>query len=202
MNKRKLGSFALCAALFALGFPAEAQQPTKIARIGFLSAASAFSMSSRADAFRQGLRERGYVEGTNVLIESRYADGNPDRLRDLVAEIVGLKTEVIISGGPVVTRSLKEKTSTIPIVMTQDSDPVGSGMVVSLARPGGNITGLSSLSPEIAGKRLELLKDTIPKTLPRSCLWNNDATRYCTRIKRSETRCSGAQGAASIPGGQ
>ena len=163
LKKMGWSGFFVAAALLTVEVAAEAQQPQKVSRIGFLSAASAFSMSSRADAFRQELRERGYVEGTNVLIESRYADGNPDRLRSFVAEIVDLKTEVIVSGGPVVTRSLKEKTSTIPIVMTQDSDPVGSGMVASLAQPGRNITGLATLSPELSGKRLELLKHTIPK---------------------------------------
>jgi putative ABC transport system substrate-binding protein len=120
-------------------------------------------MASRLDAFRQALRELGYVEGKNIIIERRYAEGKSDRLPVLAAELVGLGSDVIVSSGPTATRSAKEATSTIPIVMMFDDDPVGSGFVASLARPGGNITGLSTLSPEISGKQLELLKETVSK---------------------------------------
>jgi len=120
-------------------------------------------MADRIEAFRQGLRELGYVEGKNIVIEWRYAEGKVDRLPALAAELMRLKVDVIVSGGSSATRRAKEATSTIPIVMTQDSDPVGTGLVASLARPGGNITGLSTLSPEISGKRLELLKEIVPK---------------------------------------
>jgi putative ABC transport system substrate-binding protein len=149
--------------LLALPFPARAQQPKKIPRIGYLGASSASAASVRVEAFRQGLRELGYVEGKNIVIEYRFAEGKLDRLPALAAELVRLKVNVIVTGGSAPTRSAKEATVTIPIVMSSDSDPVGNGFVASLARPGGNITGLSTLAPELSGKRLELLKETVPK---------------------------------------
>jgi putative ABC transport system substrate-binding protein len=151
--------------LFALSYSAAAQQSVKVPRIGFLATVSASTISDRVEAFRQGLRELGYVEGKNIVIEWRYAEGEADRLPppDLAAELVRLKVDVIVTVGPLVTRAAKQGTSTIPIVMGQDTDPVGNGFVASLARPGGNITGLSTLAPEISGKQLELLKEIIPK---------------------------------------
>jgi putative ABC transport system substrate-binding protein len=142
---------------------AEAQQPKKIPRIGFLATVSPSTISARVEAFRQGLRELGYVEGKNIVIEYRYAEGKLDRLPALAAELVRLKVDVIVTAAPPPTRAAKEATATIPIVMGFDDDPVGSGFVASLARPGGNVTGLSTLSPEISGKQLELLKEIIPK---------------------------------------
>jgi putative ABC transport system substrate-binding protein len=142
---------------------AEAQQPTKVPRIGFLGAASTSAIAARMEALRQGLRELGYLEGKNIVIEWRSAEGKADRLTALAAELVRLKVDVIVAGGPTVTRAAKEATATIPIVMTQDPDPVGNGFVASLARPGGNITGLSTLAPEISGKQLELLKEIVPR---------------------------------------
>jgi len=120
-------------------------------------------MSARTEAFRQGLRQLGYVEGKNIVIEWRFAEGNPDRTPTLLADLVRLKVDVIVTGGSGVTRRAKEATSTIPIVMAQDFDPVRNGFVASLARPGGNITGLATLRPELSGKQLELLKEIIPK---------------------------------------
>jgi putative ABC transport system substrate-binding protein len=149
--------------LFALCFPAEAQPPKKVPRIGYLLARDLASEFARSEPFRRGLRELGYVEGKNIVIEWRYAEGKLDRLPALASELARLKVDIIVSGGAVPTRAAKEATDTIPIVMTQDPDPVGSGFVASLARPGGNITGLSTLSPEISGKRLELLKEIVPK---------------------------------------
>ena len=138
---------------------ADAQQrPT----VGFLSANSAAAMSARADAFRGGLRELGYVEGGNILVEYRYAQGMTERLPDIAAELVRLKVDVIVTEGTTATRFAKAVTSTIPIVMAQDPDPVGTGFVVSLARPGGNITGLSNFRAELGGKRLELMKEILP----------------------------------------
>jgi putative tryptophan/tyrosine transport system substrate-binding protein len=163
MNKRKLGSFALSVMLFALCASAEAQQPKKVPRIGYLGATSRSINPARVEAFRQGLRELGYVEGKNIVIEYRYAEGKLDRLPALAAELVGLKVDIIVMGGPAATRSAKQATATIPIVMAYDDDPVGSGFVASLARPGGNITGLSTLAPEISGKQLELLREIVPK---------------------------------------
>ena len=154
---------ALGAMLLALSVPAAAQQPTKIPRIGTLIGTPPSAHSARIEAFRQGLRELGYVEGKNIVIEWRFADGKPDRLPALAAELVRLKVDVIVTAASPLTRAAKEATATIPIVMTQDTDPVGNGFVASLARPGGNITGLATLAPELSGKQLELLKETIPK---------------------------------------
>src|SRR5215470_12077715 len=151
----------LCAMLLALGVPARAQQPKKVPRIGWLGAAR--TSSSRIEAFRQGLHELGYAEGKNIFIEYLYAEGKLDRLPALAAELVRLKVDVIVTASSQATRSAKQATSTIPIVMTFDDDPVGSGFVASLARPGGNITGLSTLFPEMSGKQLELLKEIVPK---------------------------------------
>ena len=155
--KRKVTFLALCAMLFAVCFSAEAQQPKKIPRIGYLSGGG-----TRIDAFRQGLREIGYVEGKNIIIEWRSAEGKLDRLPTLAAELVRLKVDVIVTGGGRATRTAKEATKTIPMVVAIP-DPVGDGFVASLARPGGNITGLSALGPELSGKRLELLKEAVPK---------------------------------------
>ena len=141
----------------------EAQQPAKVPRIGYLAGAAISSLAARIEAFRLGLRELGYVEGKNIVIEWRSAEGNLDRISELAAELVRLKLDVIVSPGPTVTRPLKEATSTIPIVMASDTDPVGSGFIANLARPGGNITGLASLAPEVGGKQLELLKEISPK---------------------------------------
>ena len=153
----------LCALLSALCGSAQAQQPKKVPRIGFQSAGSPSANAARLEAFRQGLRELGYAEGKNIVIEYRYAEGKFDRLNEFAAEFVRLKVDVIVTAGGISTRSAKEATVTIPIVMTQDIDPVGNGFVASLARPGGNITGLSTLAPEINGKQLELLKEIVPK---------------------------------------
>jgi putative tryptophan/tyrosine transport system substrate-binding protein len=150
-------TFAMCVAV------AQAQHPMKIPRIGYLNAVSPSAVSDRIEALRWGLRELGYVEGKNIVIESRYAEGKLDRLPALAAELVRLKVDVIVTSGPLPTRVTKEATTTIPVVMAQYSDPVGNGFVASLARPGGNITGLSALRPELSGKQLELLKETVPR---------------------------------------
>ena len=155
--------FALCAMLAALCSVAEAQQPAKVPRIGYLAGASPSAIAFRTEAFRQGLHERGYVEGKNIMIEYRFAEGNFRRQKELAAELVRLNVDVIVTSGPASTRAAKEATATIPVVMTFDSDPVESGSVASLARPGGNITGLSTLAPEISGKQLELLKEIVPR---------------------------------------
>jgi putative ABC transport system substrate-binding protein len=153
----------LVSLLMGAGGLAGAQQPKKVPRIGFLSGSPPSSIKARTEAFRQGLRDLGYVEGKNIVIEWRSAEGKRDRLPALAADLVRLKVDLIVTAGPLVTRAAKEATSTIPIVMAQDPDPVGNGFVASLARPGGNITGLSRLAPEISGKQLELLKEIVPK---------------------------------------
>jgi ABC-type uncharacterized transport system substrate-binding protein len=152
----------LSAMLLALSVPAAAQQPQTIPRIGFLGVTSLSAIAACVEAFRQGLRELGYVEGHNIVIEYRSAEGNVDRAPALAAELVRLNVDVIVTAGPIDTRNAKHATSTIPIVMTWDQDPIGSGFVASLARPGGNVTGLSSLAPEISGKQLELLTQIVP----------------------------------------
>ena len=161
--KRKITVLTLSALLLALCLSAEAQQPTKVPRIGYLGTNPRSTNPARIDAFRQGLRELGYTEGKNIIIEWRFAEANPDRLRTFAAELVRLPVEIIVTAGPVSTRSAKQATAAIPIVMAFDEDPVGSGFAASLARPGGNITGLSALSPEISGKQLELLREIVPK---------------------------------------
>ena len=158
----------------------EAQQP-KIPRVGYLGGDTA-----RKEAFRQGLRELGYAEGKNIVIEWRESFGKLDHLRELAAELVNLKVDVIVTGGPIVTRVAKEATVTIPIVMTQDIDPVASGFVTSLARPGGNITGLATLAPEISGKRLELLKEIIPKLSRVAVLGTSTTPGHAQLLKETE----------------
>ena len=162
MNQKEIVRVALCVLLFALSVSAQAQQRAKVPRIGYLAAGSALSASARIEAFRHGLRALGYLEGKDIVIEYRNAAGKLDQVPQNAAELVRLKVDVIVTAGPTDTRAAKEATSTIPIVMAQDSDPVGNGFVVSLARPGGNITGLSTQYPEISGKRLELLKEIVP----------------------------------------
>jgi putative ABC transport system substrate-binding protein len=141
----------------------QAQQPTKIPRVGFLAATSPSATATRIEAFHRGLRELGYVEKKNIVIEHRYAEVKLERLSALAAELVRLNVDVFLTAGPRATRAAKQATGTIPIVMAFDSDPVRSGFVASLARPGGNVTGLSSLSPEISAKQLELLREIISK---------------------------------------
>ncbi len=160
---------------------AEAQQTKKVPRIGFLSfVARPNSPAPNTEAFRQGLRDLGYVEGQNVVIEYRYAEGKADRLPDLAAELVRLKVDIIVAQSTETVLAAKNATSTIPIVMTNSADPVGSGLVASLARPGGNVTGMSLLAGlEISGKQLEVLKETVPK-LRHVAVLTNPASRSST----------------------
>jgi putative ABC transport system substrate-binding protein len=161
---KKILAIALATLTLAFVHLAEAQQPKKVPRIEFLGRASPAALSALVKAFRQGLRELGHVEGKDIVIEWRHAEeGKLDRLSELAAELVRLKVDIIVTGSPTDTRAAKDATATIPIVMAADSDPVGNGFVASLARPGGNITGLSRMSPELAGKRLELLKEVVPR---------------------------------------
>ena len=158
----------------SIGGVARAQQPAGISRIGFLVTTSASNISARLEAFRQRLRELGYVEGKNIVIEYRYAEGKLERLPALAAELVGLKVDVIVSVSSAVLAA-KKASATIPIVFALASDPVGSGFVSSLARPGGNITGLSTMAPDLDGKRLELLKEAFPKIARVAFLWGGSA---------------------------
>ena len=170
--KKKFVPFALAALLLAVAFPAEAQQPKKVPRIGYVDAGSPATTGHRAQAFVQGLRDLGYVEGQNIVIEYRWAEGKLESLPALVEEVVRRRVDVIVSSATPAIRFAKEQTTTIPIVMAGVTDPVGVGFVTSLARPGGNITGLTHLSPDLSGKRLELLKEVVPRLLRVAVLWN------------------------------
>jgi putative ABC transport system substrate-binding protein len=162
MNNRRKFITLLGGAVAAWPLAARGQQSTNKVSIGFLSVNIRSAMVARIDAFERGLADLGYIVGQNIAVEYRFAEGQPDRLRALADELVRLRVSVIVTEGTTSTRYAKEATSTIPIVMAQDPDPVGTGFVASLARPGGNITGLSNLRTDLGGKRLEILKDTVP----------------------------------------
>jgi putative ABC transport system substrate-binding protein len=164
-----LGLFG--ALLFALGFPAHAQQPVKVPKLGCYMLGAA-GLGTREEAFRQGLRDLGYVEGQNIFIEWRFAAGQADQAKTIVDELVRLNVDIIVTDGNRSTSDAKNATTTIPIVMAVSGDPLGAGLVKTLARPGGNITGLTLLSPELSGKRLELLKETMPKISRVAVLFN------------------------------
>src|SRR5712692_4762463 len=151
---------------------ADAQPVGKVYRIGYLSLAP--GPSARSEALQQGLRDLGYVEGQNITIEYRWGAGDLDRSRMAAIELVRSKVDVIVTGGPQTTQAAKEATTAVPIVMAVDYDPVGAGFVTSLARPGGNITGLSAINPQLAGKRLALLKEAIPRLI-RLAVFSNPA---------------------------
>jgi putative ABC transport system substrate-binding protein len=170
-------------AMLALPLSAHAQ-PKKIARIGFLSAASV--SSDRLDIFRQGLRELGYVEGQNVVIESRWAEGKYDRLPGLTAELVRLKVDVIVTYGPPAIQAAKQATTTIPIVMAGVIDPLAAGLVASLAQPGGNITGVSLMAPELVGKQLQILKEVVPTVSRVALLGNPDNAGSAPQVRQAQ----------------
>jgi len=173
MKKAAVLSILVGLAVLTVAVVAGAQQPKKVTRIGLLVSGSPSSTREigNVEAFRQGLREIGYVEGQNIAIEYRYADGVDDQLPNLAAELVQRKVDVIFTSGTVATQAAKNATTTIPIVMTSVTDPVGTGLVTSLAHPGGNVTGLSNLS-ELSGKQLELLKEAFPKVTRVAVLWD------------------------------
>jgi putative ABC transport system substrate-binding protein len=186
MKRAAVPSILVAVVLLALGVNAEAQQPKKVYRIGFLTGPSLSFQLARNDAFRQGLRELGYVEGKNIVIEWRSWEGKSDRQRAFAAELVRLNVDVIVAAGSGDIRAAKEATVTIPIVMLAGGDAVASGFVASLARPGGNITGLSTLRPELSGKRLELLKETVPKTSRVAFIVSPANQDYSQELKETE----------------
>jgi len=190
---KSVAILALGAMLLALTCVVEAQQTTKARRIGYLSPSSPSVSPTRIEAFHHGLRELGYVEGKNIVIDYRYAEGKFDRLPALAAELVRLKVDLIVTTGPTVTRAVKEATTTVPIVMTTDPDPVGNGFVASLARPGGNITGLSALAPELSGKQLELLKETVPR-LSRAAVFGTSTNPGNAQMLKEVKLAAGAFG--------
>jgi len=172
MSTRVLVLFCLLITVWLITDLANAQQPKKIPRIGYLTTGSLSSASENVERFRQGLRELGYVEGKTITIEYRYAGDKLDGLPDLAAELVQLKVEVIVVLNTPAAMAAKGATTTIPIVIAGFSDPVATGLVASLAKPGGNITGVTIMNDELAGKRLELLKETSPKVFRLAVLWN------------------------------
>jgi putative tryptophan/tyrosine transport system substrate-binding protein len=186
-RKRMTGKILvwLLATLLLTTVYAEAQQVAKPPRIGFIMA-DASGSDPRVDAFRQGLRELGYVEEKNIAVEYRFAEGKEDRLLKLVAELISLKVEIIVTDGTVVTRAVRNATKTIPIVMASDGDPVGNLFVASLARPGGNITGLTNLLAGLSGKRLEVLRDAIPGASRFGIIWNPENPSSITGFKETQ----------------
>jgi putative tryptophan/tyrosine transport system substrate-binding protein len=181
------GIVALVVTLAMCGAVVEAQQAKKVPRIGYLSSDSPSTTAHLIKAFRGGLGQLGYVEGQNITIEYRYAEGKIDRLPDLAAELVRLKVDIILaSGGSTLVLAAKKASETIPMVMTNSADPVGSGVVASLAQPGGNVTGLSTLALELGGKRLELLKETVPKLSRVAVLGSRDTPNYGRQMKEIE----------------
>jgi putative ABC transport system substrate-binding protein len=165
---------ALLLAVAVVGPPADAQQAPKTAKIGILSATTPAALAPGVEAFKQGLRELGWVEGKSFVLEARYGEGKVERLSELARELVALKMDVIVTPADLSIAAVKRETQTIPIVMALSSDPVGAGFVASLARPGGNITGLSNISPELSGKRVELLREAVPRFSRVALLWNPD----------------------------
>ena len=187
-NSRKL-KFLLCAlgaVLVALSSSAEAQHLGKLPRIGYLAAAPLSSIRHRTDAFRQGLRELGYLEGKTIIIEWRSPEGTAKGLPVLATDLVRLRVDLIVSAGAGATRPAKAATTTIPIIMASDDDPILNGFVASLARPGGNITGLSTLAPELSGKRLELLREIVPR-LARLAVFGSSTNRGANAQSVKET---------------
>jgi putative ABC transport system substrate-binding protein len=186
LMRKKVLVFTLSAMLLALCLSAQAQQSKKVPRVGYLSVLSPSSDAARFEAFRQGLRELGYIEGQNIAIEPRYAEGKLARLPELAGNLVTLKADVIVAGGSTAIRATKKATGLIPIVMAHGSDPVALGYVASLARPGGNITGLTHLAPELGGKRLELLKDVIARLSRVAVLTDPGTGGHGPQIKELE----------------
>jgi putative tryptophan/tyrosine transport system substrate-binding protein len=184
--KEKIRVLTLCALLFALWASAQAQQPAKVPRIGYLSGSSLSVATARVEAFQNGLRDLGYVEGKNIVIEWRSGEGKLDRNLAHAAELARLKVDIIVAAGATEIRAAREATATVPIVMIRSGDPVGSGFIASLARPGGNITGLATLRPELSGKRLELLKETVPKLSRVAVFASSGSADYALVLKEIE----------------
>jgi len=182
--------------LFALCLPATAQQPKKVPLLGYLSLLDPSQEATRAEAIRLALRELGYIEGQNIAIEYRYAEGKRDRFPGFAAELVRLKVDIIVAaGGDPLVRAAKNATKTIPIVMVgPGSDPVETGLVESFARSGGNITGLTNIAPQLGGKRLELLKEVVPQRCPCRGSLRTGQSPQCTRGER------GSPGRGARPG--
>src|ERR1044071_108558 len=190
MRSRLLIIFFSCL-LFGPSSSTEAQQAKRVPVVGYVDAGSPATTGQRAQGFTQGLNELGYVDGQNLTIEYRWADGKLDRLPAFVADVVRSRVDVIVSSATPAIRIAQEQTTTIPIVMAGVTDPVGVGFVASLARPGGNITGLTHLAPDLTGKRLELLKEVFPRLLPVAVLWNPQQPRQRLGYAESQADAQG-----------
>src|SRR5215510_5769765 len=186
MSSRTLFGLVLLLAIAAAVPPIDAQQATRIPKIVFLSAGTQVSIAHLVAAFREGLRELGDIDQKTVLLETRFAEGAIERLPLLARELVALKPDVIVATNDLAIAAVRRETQTIPIVMAFSSDPAGAGFVASLARPGGNVTGLSNLSPEISGKRLELLREVVPGLSRVALLWNPDSRGNLLDYKETE----------------
>ncbi|HSE85960.1 MAG TPA: ABC transporter substrate-binding protein [Candidatus Binatia bacterium] len=190
MKKAAVPTILVAVILLAVAVTTEAQQLKKIAKIGYLLPSTPAAAAHLLEAFRQGLRELGYVEGKTLVLELRYGEAKTERLPELARELVGLKVDVIVTATDVAIAAVKRETQTIPIVMGNSSDPVGTGFVASLARPGGNITGLTSISPELSGKRLELLREVVPGLSRVAFIWNPDVRGAVLDYKETEGAAS------------
>src|SRR3989475_9486043 len=184
---QKVLCFGLGVILLAFSFPANAQQPKKIPRIGFLGNSTAALEENLIGPFREGLRDLGYVEGKNIVIEWRWAEGKYERFPALIAELIASKVDLIATAGTPATIALKKATTTLPLVMIAVGDPVGTGLIASLAHPGGNLTGLTSISPELDGKRLELLREVVPKISHVAVLWNPTSPLQVVAERETQT---------------
>src|SRR5262245_33707285 len=193
MKKAAALSILFAAVLLAVTVMTEAQQPKKVPRIGLLLPSSQSFAPLRINAFRQGLHALGYIEGKNIVIEYRYAEGKLDRLPDLAAELVSLKVDVIVATSTPGVLAAKNATQIIPIVFAAVPDPVAAGLVDSLARPGGNVTGLSTLAPELGGERLELLKEAVPRITRVAFLWGSGAPQASVKATQAAARALGLQ---------
>ena len=187
--------------LLAAPLAAEAQQAGKVYRIGFLGNSTAALEGNLVGPFREGLRDLGYIEGRNILIEYRWADGKYERFPALIAELAALKVDVIVTAGTPAALAVKKTTPSIPLVMAAVGDPIGVGLVASLARPGGNVTGLSAIAPELEGKRLELLREVVPKLSHIAVLWNPDNPFQAGSLKETRDCRSGVGNQGAAPWG-
>jgi len=174
LRKTALASILFAGALLAVAVIADARQPKTVPMIGFLSGGSRSGIADRLEAFREGLRDLGYVEGKNIVIEYRWAEGKNERLPELAAELVRLQATILVTSGTAAIKTVKQTTREIPAVVAGAGDLIGDGIVDSLARPGGNITGLTAMSPDLSGKRLAILKEAFPKTTRVAVIWHRN----------------------------
>lgn len=183
---RRIFVSAAAGAVLVTAFHATAQSPTKVPRIGILYTGTPSTASASSEAFMQGMREHGYKEGHNIVVEQRFGDAKPERLTELAAELVRLKVAVIVTSTDEAIAAVKRQTQTIPIVMTASTDPVGTGFVSSLAHPGGNVTGFTSINPELSAKKLELLREAVPGLARVAIMWNPDIRGALLDYKTTE----------------